>query len=70
MSDIRRQYNRLDEWVRNLSRIQYAVLAGITSAVTVFIVGTLISDSVNIEAVTMGLTLTVFYYVYNPNQGD
>jgi hypothetical protein len=70
MSEIRHQYHRLDGWMRNLSRIQYAVLVGLTSALSVLGIGTLMGDSVTFEAVAMGLSMTVVYYAWNPNQGD
>ena len=70
MSDIRQQYHRLDGWVRDLSRIRYAVLVGLTSAFSVLAIGMLMSDSVTFEAVAMGLSMTVVYYAWNPNQGD
>jgi uncharacterized membrane protein len=70
MSDIRQQYHRLDEWMRNLSRIQYAVLIGLASALSVLAIGTLMSDSVTFEAVVIGLSMTVVYYAWNPNQRD
>jgi hypothetical protein len=70
MSDIRHQYHRLDGWVRGLSRIQHAVLVGLTSALSVLGIGTLMSDSVTFEAVAMGLSMAVVYYAWNPNQGD
>jgi hypothetical protein len=70
MSDIKNQYHRLDGWVRNLPRIQYAIIVGLTSALSVLAIGTLMSDSVTFEAVAMGLSMTVVYYAWNPNQGD
>ena len=70
MSDIKHQYHRLDEWMRSLSRIQYAALIGLTSALSVLAIGTLMSGSVTFEAVAMGLSMIIVYYAWNPNQKD
>jgi hypothetical protein len=68
MSDIRQQYRRLDVWMRNLSRIRYAVLVGSTSALAVLVLGTIVSDSVTFEAIAMGLSMTAVYFAWNPTQ--
>ena len=67
MSELRKLYRRVDEWARNLSRIKYAVCVGVISTLSYSLVGTLFDDSVTIEAVTMGLTLAVLFYAFNPN---
>ncbi len=53
--------------MRSLSRVQYAVLVGFTAAVTVLLIGTMLGDSVTFQAVLMGLSMTIVYYVLNPN---
>jgi len=70
MSDTRQLYHRLDRWVRNLSRIQYAILGGVTSALSVLAIGFLLSDSVIFGDISMVLPMTVVYYAWNPNQED
>jgi hypothetical protein len=40
------------------------------SALSVLAIGTLMSDSVTFEAVAMGLSMTIIYYAWNPNQKD
>ncbi|UPV75984.1 hypothetical protein M0R89_07965 [Halorussus limi] len=71
MSKTSQLYRRLDEWTRNLSRVEYASLAGLTSTVAVFIVGALFGgELVTVQAVTMGLTMAVVYYLFNPNEQE
>ncbi len=70
MSTARRLYRRLDEWIRGLSRIQYASLAGITSAIVLFVFGTLVGESLSFEAVAMGISMAVGYYAFNPDHKD
>ncbi|WP_277553274.1 hypothetical protein [Halobaculum limi] len=70
MNPIPRQYRRLDDWVRNRSRLGYASLVGTVSAASYLLVGTLFGDRVVVPAVAMGLTLGALYYASNPNESD
>ena len=71
MAGPRTIYRRFDEWARGLSRGRYALLAGIVAAVTVLVVGVVLDTSTTVQAVTMGVVLTVLYYVGNVNaEGD
>ncbi|WP_458207318.1 hypothetical protein [Haladaptatus sp. NG-SE-30] len=70
MSTARRLYHRLDEWVRSLSRIQYAFLAGITSAMALFVFGTLVAEHLTFEAVALGISIAIAYYAFNPDNKD
>jgi hypothetical protein len=63
-------YRHLDDWARNLSRARYAGLQGILSAVIMFTVGMLLSESLLVEAVAMGISVAVFYYWFNPDDKD
>ncbi|KTG18021.1 hypothetical protein AUR66_18400 [Haloferax profundi] len=58
-------YRRIDEWLRSLPRVKYAVIMGIVAFVTYLGVGALLGESVLIQAVAMGLTLGAFYYFTN-----
>ena len=68
MGGVKRLYNRVDEWTRNLSRLHYAAFVGAVSALSYLLVGTLFGGSVTIEAFAMGLTLAFMFYAFNPNQ--
>lgn len=68
MSSMKQLYRRLDEWARDLSRIGYAVFVGVVSVSSYLLVGTILGESVTVEAFTMGLTLATLFYVFNPNQ--
>lgn len=63
-------YHRLDEWARGLSRLRYAALIGVISASSVLLVGTLVGGSTTIEAITMGLTLAILFYAFDPNHQE
>lgn len=68
MSTTKQLYHRVDEWARNLSRLRYATLVGVISLSSYLLVGALLGESVTIEAFTMGLTLAILFYAFNPNQ--
>lgn len=68
MVDVRRLYGRLDQWTRNLSRVQYAACAGITSFVSYLGVGVLLGELPAFSAVAMGLAFAVMFYVMYPRQ--
>ena len=58
MDAVRRQYNRVDNWARNLSRARYAALLGASSAVGVLSIGLLLSEDVLLaQALTMGVVM-------------
>ena len=68
MVDVRQLYGRLDQWTRNLSRVQYAAFAGITSFVSYLGIGALLGGLPILGAVAMGLTFGAIYYVMRPRQ--
>jgi len=70
MDSIRQMYNRIDDWVWELSRGKYAVLTGFTAAFSSFVVTLALGDPNYAFAVGIGLTLTVLYYWSNPNHKD
>lgn len=68
MNNLRHTYNRIDRKIRELSRTKYAVLIGFTSAIGAFIAGTALGESNYIFSTTIGITMTVMYYISNPNE--
>ena len=69
MVSARRLYSRLDRWTRDLSRVQYAALAGIVSLVSYLVVGGVFFGELPVfSAVAMGLTFGVMFYVMRPRQ--
>lgn len=67
MGNPRQLYYQLDNRVRSLSRVSYAFLTGLISAVCVFAVGLLIFEELLIWAVPVGVGMAVLYYVTDPN---
>ena len=58
MDALRRQYNRVDKWARNLSHARYAALLGASSAVGVLVIGLLLSeDLLLVQALSMGVVM-------------
>jgi cbb3-type cytochrome oxidase subunit 3 len=60
-------YQRLDNRVRSLSRISYALFVGLISAFGVFAVRLLLPGSGSFGPVAMGISMTVVYYAFDPN---
>ena len=67
MNALRDLYDRLDTRVRELSRISYALLIGLVSAMGVFAVRSLIPGDGGFGPIAMGVSMTVVYYAFNPN---
>jgi uncharacterized membrane protein len=67
MAGPRQLYRRLDDWARGLSRLRYALLAGVIVTATVLSVGVLLDTSTTVQAVTMGVTMAVLYYAFDVN---
>lgn len=70
MDDSRSLYRRLDDRVRGLSRVSYALLVGFFSAVGVFAVRTFLPGDGSFGPVVMGITMAVVYYAFDPNSED
>ena len=70
MSGVRQLYRRLDERVRALSRGAYAILVGLVSALGVFAVGLVLNGNTTFEAVAMAVSMTVVYYIADPNTNN
>ncbi|OYR53535.1 hypothetical protein [Halorubrum halodurans] len=67
MDSLRDGYRQLDDRVRGLSRVSYALLVGFVSAVGVFAVRLLLPGGGSFGPVAMGVAMTVVYYAFNPN---
>jgi len=67
MDTLRRLYSRLDTRVRALSRVSYAILIGLVSALGVFVVRSLLAGDGSFGPVVMGVSMAVVYYVFDPN---
>jgi hypothetical protein len=67
MDSVSGLYRRLDNRVRGLSRVSYALLVGIVSAVSVFAVRLLLSGDGSFGPIAMGITMAVVYYAFDPN---
>jgi hypothetical protein len=67
MTTPREVYHRLDDRVRDFSRLSYALLVGLFSAAGVFAVRLLLPGDGSFGAVAMGVSMTVVYYLFDPN---
>ncbi|TKX71662.1 MULTISPECIES: hypothetical protein [Halorubrum] len=70
MAGPRELSRRLDDWVRGLSRLRYALLTGVIVTASVLAVGVIFDDSTTVQAVTMGVTMAVLYYAFDVNAED
>lgn len=68
MYNSRQIYDRIDNKIKEMSRIKYAVLTGFTAALTALIVSLGLGDPNYIFSVTIGITLTILNYLSHPNQ--
>jgi hypothetical protein len=64
MSDL---YTRLDQWLRDRSRAEYALLTGAMTAAILFGIGVAIGRPLGSNAIVVGVTMTVVYYWLDPN---
>jgi len=67
MDTLRGLYRRLDDRVRDLSRVPYALLVGLVSAMGVFAVRLLLPGDGSFGPIAMGIAMAVVYYVFDPN---
>lgn len=68
MNKLREIYDRLDQRIRELSRTRYAILIGLTVMNAALIASTAIGKLDTVFAVTIGITMTIIYYLANPNK--
>ncbi|GAA0471976.1 hypothetical protein ACTG0T_15600 (plasmid) [Halococcus morrhuae DSM 1307] len=62
MAGAKQLYGRLDRWVRNLSRIEYALFAGGVSLVSQLIIDIFLTELQLLDAVIPALTITAVFY--------
>lgn len=67
MDTLRQLYRRLDNRVRELSRVSYALLIGLVSAVSVFAVRSVLPGEGSFGPIAMGVSMAIIYYAFNPN---
>jgi hypothetical protein len=67
---LRSLYRQLDDPVRGLSCVSYALLVGLVSAVGVFAVRLLLPGDEGFGPVMMGITMAVVYYAFDPNNAN
>ncbi|ELZ61572.1 MULTISPECIES: hypothetical protein [Halorubrum] len=70
MVGLRQLYRRADDWARGLSRLRYALFTGVVVVASVLAVGVVLGTSTTVYAFSMGVTMTVIYYVTDPNSTD
>lgn len=70
MDTLRGLYQQLDDRVRGLSRVSYALLIGLVSAVGIFAVRLLLPGDGSFGPVMMGITMAVVYYAFDPNNAS
>ena len=69
MTTVKRLYNRSDEWLRGLSRRQYAVFLGVSTSVGVLVAGLLVSGELPlVQALMMALVMFGLECVFGLHQ--
>ena len=69
MVPVRRFFNQVDQWARDLSRVRYAAFLGASAAIGVFIVGLLLSEEwYLVQAFTMGVVMFALEYAFGKFQ--
>lgn len=63
MAGAKQLYGRLDRWVRNLSRIEYALFAGSVSLVSQLIIDIFLTELQLLDAVITALIITAVFYL-------
>lgn len=67
MDTLRQLYRRLDTRIRALSRVTYAILIGLVSAMGVFTVRSLMTGDGSFGSVAMGVLMALVYNTFDPN---
>ncbi|WP_152420279.1 hypothetical protein [Halococcus thailandensis] len=63
MASTKQLYGRLDRWVRNLSRIEYALFVGSVSLVSQLIIDIFLTELQLLDAVITALIITIVFYL-------
>ena len=67
MDTPRHLYRKLDNRIQELSRVSYALLVGLVSAMGVFAVRSLLPGDGSFGPIAMGVSMAIVYYAFNPN---
>ena len=59
-------YYSLEAWVEDLPRLKFAIAVGIASFFGVFVGSLLLQGLTTVQAVMMGVTTVIVYYVFDP----
>jgi hypothetical protein len=69
MTSVRRLFNQIDQWARDLSRARYAVFLGASAAFGVLVVGLRLSEKLYVvQALTMGFVMLILEYGFGKFQ--
>ena len=63
MVSTKQLYGRLDRWVRNLSRIEYALFVGSVALVSQLIIDIFLTELQFLDAVITALIITAVFYL-------
>lgn len=63
MADAKQLYGRLDRWVRNLPRTEYALFAGGVSLILQLIIDIFLTELQLLDAVITALIVTAVFYL-------
>ena len=63
MASTKQLCGRLDQWVRNLSRIEYALFVGSVSLVSQIIIDIFLTELQFLDAVITALIITAVFYL-------
>jgi hypothetical protein len=64
---VKRSYDRVDGWARNLSRTRYAVLVGVVGFSSYVAVGALLGQPSIFGALGLGGTLAALHFLFDTN---
>jgi hypothetical protein len=71
MLGLKDMYGRLDDWMRRPSRGLYAILTGLALTLGVLVISLALDGHPDyVSALTMGFTLTVLNYWFNPTNEE
>lgn len=71
MLGLKDMYGRLDDWMRQSSRGLYAILTGLACTLGVLVISLALDGHPDyVSALTMGFTLTVLNYWFNPTREE
>jgi hypothetical protein len=66
VASILQRYNKLEEWVQNLPRLEYAVVVGFASCLGILVISLFLREITIINAGGVGIISTLVYYAFDP----